>query len=248
MRKISSIIVLSFCMLNIPKDVNAENPSFTLYTGAYSNYLLDNGMVFHNDPVLQSELMINLPKGFYLDMWHSIGMDGSGPSSGLDDELDYTAGWKGDIKGLTLNIGILYMDIVDILNVPRGDVVLPYAEAGKVLSLTETQILNPFAKVQPAISAKGDYPKGGLYWGTGLRHLYQINPKMGLGEELMFIHDSGAFGFDNGWLFKYAVNVNRKLFGPFSLDFPMLKFTAPLSGMNDRKKETSVGVRLGMNF
>lgn len=241
-------VLIATVILSNPIKAWSKDFSINLYTGAQSSYLLDNGIAFHDGPVLQSEILISLPKGFYLDLWHSMGMDGSGLSSGLDDELDYTAGWRGDVRGYSLDMGVLYMDMIKVLDLPDGDIMLPYFEVSRNLPFKGKQLYNPYVKIQPGLPANGSYPAGGLYVGVGLRHLYQISKALRLGEEFALIHDSGAFGFESGKLFKYAVGVNRKLPGPFSLDMPMFKFIAPVSGMSDRKKETSVGIRLGISL
>jgi hypothetical protein len=236
-------------LLSAPMNVFAKDFSVNLYSGVYSKLLMDNGVVFHDGPVMQNELLISLTKGFYLDLWHSMGMNGSGLSSGLDDRLAYTVGWRNGVGKYSFDAGVTYIDMVGLLEIPDRDILLPYLEVNRVVTTKSgNQIFSPYCKIQPGFPANGSYPAKGFYIGAGLRHSYQIGKKFYLKEELALIRDSGAFGFRSGALFKYDARVNRRLFGPFSLDLPMLKFTAPFSGMNDRKIENSIGVRLGMNF
>lgn len=230
-------------------NVSAKDFSVNLYSGASSKLLMDNGVVFYDGPVMQNELLISLPKGFYLDLWHSMGMDGSGLSSGLDDRLAYTAGRRGGMGKYSFDVGVTYIDMVVLLEIPDRDILLPYLEVNRVVTTKGgNQIFSPYLKIQPGLPANGSCPAKGFYVGAGLRHSYKAGKEFYLKEEIVLMRDSGAFGFRSGMLFKYDARINRKLFGPLSLDFPMLKFTAPFSGMNDRKRETSIGVRLGMNF
>ncbi len=249
MNQMRRSLVLVLGALFAPMNASAKDLSVNHYGGVYSKLLMDNGVVFHGGPVIQNELLIVLSNGLYLDLWHSMGMDGSGLSSGLDDRLAYTVGWRGRMRKYSFDAGVTYMDMAGLLEFPDRDLLLPYLEVGRVVTAKGgNQVFGLYLKIQPGFPANGSYPEKGFYVGAGLRHSYQAGKKLFLKEEFVLIRDSGAFGFGGGALFKYDVRINRKLFGPLSLDFPMLKFIAPFSGMNDRKMETSIGVRLGMNF
>ncbi|MDD5110232.1 MAG: hypothetical protein PHI63_03375 [Patescibacteria group bacterium] len=82
--------------------------SFTLqqrYVGTFTSRLLHDGWM------AWTELNVQLPKGFYADLWWTYGLDDNNVNSNKGDEFEPNFGWKGKLPyDLCLHLFFRYFD------------------------------------------------------------------------------------------------------------------------------------------
>jgi len=230
-------------------DDSYEEISVTFSSRIYSKYLGSyTGRVCDDDPSLQNDLFITLPKGFYLEIWNSIGLDGTGLSSDYGDELDYLVGWSGKLEEINLNIGIAYIDCIDLFESPRGDLILPYLEINKEFDVSEKHCLTPYLGFEFPFSAKGNEFGHGFYTRVGLKHDWQISPKLVFNQKINLFFDDGALG-DSGILGQYCCDLSWQISKPTTIDLISIKAIDPLTSLSDgRKAEMVYGTGMTYRF
>ena len=94
-----SVVIIFGVMVSPAIADNEISVSFS--SKLWPRYLGADGTIYHDEPVLQSDIFISLPKGFYFDIWHSVGLDDTDLSSNFGDEgPNFTLGWSGNWKNL----------------------------------------------------------------------------------------------------------------------------------------------------
>lgn len=243
------IIIMTLAILMISgvifSEANAEDISFTLSTKVWSKYLGSSGAVVHDKPALQTDLFVALPKSFYFDIWHSMGLDGTSLSSDLGDEIDYTLGWNGKVKTFSLDAGISYFDIIDLFH-SNSDAIQPYAEINRSFNFSKNHSFSPYARVETLFPFNN--PGKGLYAYSGIKYAWRLTPAITINQNAGLIYDSGVFGLENGFAGRHNLSF---IWSPSkSINFELLntKITIPISSFSDRKNEIAFGAGLMLNF
>jgi len=214
-----------------------DDSPFMLSTEISSQYMGDNGAVFHNQPVLQTELSIAFPKfeGGYFKLRQSMGLDGTGLSSDYGDELDYTLGWTGKKRGIDLDVGVAYLDLWDLLKGPKGDMLLVYLELSKELKF---QIpLTVYVKIEDFLSPTGDRSWQGVWYRVGInQYVNIIDDSVFFEHDLYLLADDGAFEAESGIVCGYQSRLGWNISNDLTVDISA-KMVFPLSSFDDRKFE-----------
>lgn len=247
MRRLT-VAVLAVCIISgITASVtNAKDFSVTLSTKVWSEYLGANGAIFHDKPVLQTDLFILLPKGFYLDFWHSAGLNDTDFSSDFGDEIDVTIGWKGTIKGFGVNVGISYFNIVELDEIPKGDVMQPYVGLNKGFKIREHSFI-PYVQAEFPFPVKGGTPEKGIFIRGGIHHNWQPTPILAIHQKVGVAYDSGALGFEETGIAEYNVDTRWDVSKKITLDIPSIKFMTPVTSVSDDRGPTVV-IGAGVTF
>ncbi len=239
------IIIIAALLLASP----ASGADFLLSSRIQSQYIAGNGAVFHDKPVLQSDLLISWKSGIYADLWHSSSLEFDNWNKGSDDELDYIVGWSKSFGSLTVDTGALYMNFVD-LNESRGDGIFPYLEISRTPQPKKS--ISPYLKVQPAFPVKGGLPKKGCYFAAGL-NMTQQQKKSGpeTRQKISVIYDTGAFGYEENTIGEYKFEMSYSFGKRTKIHLPSVSAYIPLSKPSDldgRKTSVSVGTGLSVSF
>lgn len=225
----------------------AYTPSGTVGFRLWSEYVLGNGIVAHEGAVSQNEVNLDLPYGFSFGAWHSFGLNGRGFSSDGGDEVDWTLSWAGIVHGFGVELGVTYLDLVDIFHGGGSDFVQPYAEVGREFKISDTHAITPCIRLEVLIPAGST--EGGTLLKPCVKHAWQISPLLTLNNKLYLVRDDGVAGLGSGYLGQYqgglAWNVSEKV----TLEFPSVKASLPFSSFSDhREKSLAVGAGLVYRF
>lgn len=219
-----------------------------LSTKVWSKYLFISGVVYHDEPVAQTDLFVGLPKGFYADLWWSVGLDGTDASSDFGDEIDYTVGWAGSFGKLDVDLGIAYFDSFELFDTGGdGDVLQPYIELSKTLKLGEKHKLTPYTAFQWQQPLKSSMSNGGYLIG-GVSDLFQISPKVSVNSKVGVLYDTGAYNYDNGLVGFAKLEASWQLTKKFSMQLPSIMATKPISTSDERKTQVAFGLGLSIDF
>lgn len=248
MRKlmVGALVLVVMGFLGLP--ARAGESSFTLYTDIWSKYLVNKGVLAHDKPVLQTGLTYAAGKGFFLDLWHSAGLDGTSLSSDFGDETDYTIWWSGKAGNLSMDFGLAYFDLFPLFS-GKNDILQPFGEAGKSLRVSQNHTLTPYLRFEAGIPMKNGTPRRGAHVYLGTKHAWGARSFLGINQRFWFLYDTGAYGFDNGVLYGYRFDIRWAVTKSLTFNAPEIKFTGPLSGVHDRRKhEGIIGVGLALRF
>ncbi|MFH0830779.1 MAG: hypothetical protein V1895_01840 [Parcubacteria group bacterium] len=243
MKHILAILVVSWLSV---VSAGAE-PKFSFGSSLLSQYLGGNGAVFHDKPVLQSNLTISGSSGFYVDLWWSTGLDDSNFDSNFGDEADVTLAWAGELARIGVDLGVTYITISPIDNLPQDDLVDSFIKMSKGFSVGQNS-LSPYAKLEKYLSQSDALFGGGTHLRTGMTHSWQFNKAWNLGQDFYALRDFGAFGNDPGWLGSYSLALNWQARKNLSVTLLRAKASDALSGMSDRDLELAYGCGVSGSF
>jgi hypothetical protein len=221
----------------------------TFSTKLAPKYLGGDGLIFHDQSVLQSGLSINLPIGFYGEIWHSAGLDGTNLNSDGGDEIDYAVGWSGNniLGGLGIDVGVTYIDLKDLFTLPRKDLLIIHNEVNWQTKISITSSLTPYIKYEGFLPAP-EGPKAGNILHLGIRHTWTPDASVfSLGQEIGGLYDNGACGAREGLVGKYKLNLSYKILKNASLDFSTT-CTWKIHNASDRQTEVVPSVGLSFNW
>ncbi len=223
----------------------------TITLPAYIGFM--DGGAFRRGMVQQSEFTVALPSGLYFDQWSSFSLDKRGEKPNFGDELDYTIGISGKIgRGifrrfrLQYNLSATYLDVYSLFKLPRGDVINLGAFLGREFKVAQGSV-TPYIWVRKAMPAKGKEPAGGTFVMLGSRFQRALKGRLSVGGDMSFNHDSGAFGFNEGWIGRVAASANWKVSGHLTLQAPFVQFSTPLTHTGDGRK-TEIPVGIGFSY
>lgn len=230
------------------EDIPVDDPAFSVEVSAnyWSKYIFD-GVVYSEDPVIQTDLFIGLPRGFYLDVWWSVGLDDSSLSSNFADELDYTIGWSGEIRdNLVIDTCVTYFDFVEI-GTYSEEMVQVSAELSSDFELGE-HTLTPFIEYEHIFTVNWS-EEGGPQVNLGLRHSWSPVDKFDVSQQMQIIYDSGVTGFDAGFIGEYIAALNWQATEKMSVTIIQFQVSGPLESLSDsREGEVAIGCGLGYTF
>jgi len=246
-RLLAVLVSGAAAMVFITAAADAEGLSLEISTEALTKYVGNSGMLYHDKPVIQTDMLLTLPKGFYVDVLSSFGLDGTGMSSDLGDEGDLGLGWRGNVKGLDLDVGAYYLDFVDIFKA-RGDVISPYVEVSKTFDISKSHSLTPYLRTEVIFPAKGTIPGNGVWLFGGVRHKWQVSQAFAASQRLGLVYDDGAYDAESGLLGQYRLKLSWDLTKSITFDVLSLKVSFPLTTFHDRETQAVVGAGFTLRF
>lgn len=246
-----SLLVAVFLSVGLFSTVNAENNfSATVLGKVWSEYLGATGGVIHDKPVFQTDIFVSLPKGFYFDIWHSMGLENSNLSANFGDEIDLTLGWTGKLGEVYyLDTGVMYYDCYPVLEGKNYDAFSPYVEVGRSMELRRflgTHILVPFGRLEANLPT-GD-TNSGTYSYAGVKHVWKISEKLQVKQKIDFLHDSGSFGAMSGLIGRYEGRLSWQAFKVMSVEPIAIKARTPISPIPEHKTEIVFGAGVTLYF
>lgn len=227
--------------------VLATSPAFAQVTldvspSFKSQYVVSPGIVVHNEPVAQTDLLLSLPLGFSVDLWGST--DFHGDANG-GREIDYGLGWANKL----LSVWVYYYDLSGLFSQKKfGDIVAASGEIGKSLPISGQQSVRPFAKFEYNHATKDPGDNSGTLTHVGLGHSWNISQKMAIGHNARLLYDSSIFGSDKGIMFSYGFAASYQLTRAITVRPVTLKITAPVAGIHDRGFEPVLGMEMSIRF
>jgi len=226
-----------------------EATEYSLSMDVHNKYILPgSGAVTYEDAVLQTNLRAEFENGLYLGVMGSAGLRGRDNSLG-GDEIDLTAGWKTQAFGLNMDMGLTYLNYIDMGNRSVvSDALMPYLEVSKDYKLTSTQSINPYIRHEQVFVTDGD--GNGSYSYLGVRHTWspEMIARLSLRSDFAIAYDSGAYGDEEGFNALYTGRADYKLTSHLVVSPLIVKVGAPLSGIDGRNTNASVGAGLAYNF
>jgi hypothetical protein len=216
---IAALLTVAFTVDCFAEETEKTPPTITFSSKYYSTYVGDTGVVFYDRPVVQNEINVSLPKGFYANLWYSTSLARAGLNTNDGNEFDPTIGWSGEVAGGTLDTGISYFDIRPVGTFGRGDVWQPYIELSKECALDKAHTVAPYIKTEYGVPVQGNSREDkGLHVHGGLRHAWQMTAAFGLKQQADFVFDDGAFAYSRLWVYSHALAVSYTLSDWLSLE------------------------------
>lgn len=234
--------LVGMCMFTAAT-AQAQNVTTTLSSRVWSKYLINPGFVLHENPVIQTDLLITLPHGLYVDVWGSKSLDGSLSSSDFGNEIDYTVGWAKKLGNVSLDFGLAYFDISKLFGSPKGDVIQIFGQIDQSFKVAQMHAVTPFLRLE--FSARpfgtGASPSENIQALMGMKHVWDIGPVLSLKQTGQLIYDQGKFFNEAAGIFQYQLNPVWNLSKHLSVEIPNFKLSTPLTHTRGRGLETAVG-------
>lgn len=223
--------------------------SATLSFSVWSQYLANSGgMIFHNKPVIQSDLTISFDNpGIYLDLWNSTGLNGGGFSSDYGDEFDITIGWVYifEDSGISVDVGVSRFDILPVGKISDDDITQPFITISREWQIAENHTIAPYARFE-VLWADGGNPNGETYIHFGTTYDIGLTEDLSLSQKFDICYDPGMFGFDSGFIGGYEVGLGLDL-DSMHIDLFQIRVATPLESLDD-DRGTEVVFGAGVSF
>lgn len=234
------IIIVAMIGFSVSQ-TKAEDFPVTISVRGYSGYIAAPiGDLLYDRGVVQTDLFVELGKGFYFDLWHSVGADGTGWSSGFDDEIDYTLGWAGEFKGIDLDFSMAYFDCVDLFKMPGGDFIYPYVDLSKDLDDRDDHCLRPYVRFAFPYSAKGNEFGHGFHTNLGIKHSWQQDEKLNVAHKANLLFDDGTWGYSKGIIGGYELVLTWQISESMAIELTPVSIISPFISMSDHRKTEAV--------
>lgn len=243
-------VVVGLMVLGLCSVVRAEQDLCVEVTGrVWAKYLGYDGVVFYDGPILVTDTTLYLPYGMKVNMWTSTGLrDWKIPDEeDWGDEVDLELIFEHQRPKWVYTGSVSFFDVKDVLDVPRGDLWRGKVEVTRMSTPILRWSLDSYAGVQSHIPAKGSKPEKGTLVYVGVRQTVFETRWCDLQADASALYDDGAFGQDDGFVWKAVVDLNH----PVSENFHMgvsVKAAGKIRNAEDRDVEVVPGVKAWARF
>lgn len=183
MKKVICLLVAAFVLFAISSVSAEEKVSASISTRLLPKYVLDNGILAYDRTVVQTDILLRFPSGFYIDLWDSKGFVGENRGNQVSPTVGYNLLISRENK-IGIDFGLTYLDLSPVSRVPRGDRIEPYIEVYKKFGSG----LTPYARVEVFFPARGASPNTETRSHLGTRHFWQIANSVTLGQNLKLLY------------------------------------------------------------
>jgi len=258
-KKINALSILCLVALLVSSPVFAQEKESWTPSGFFSFSLQEKYIgfnlpeVFHEEPVLWSELFINLPSGFYVDFWHSIGLDDSDFSSNWGDEFDICTGWKKDFDDFSLDFYTSLYNVHPIEDWWSGDFIQFTGLISKEIDLdSESHSLTAGVKIC-WVACLDEFEEGAVVVNPFISHVWDKPFDIEcfeFNQKLKTLWNSGFINTESDDLsFMYSANFNWQLKENLTLTAPGVTLLLPLTNAHGyRDFDKSISVTLNFSF
>jgi len=222
----------------------------TLSFAVKSKYVLSKGVEVYDKPVAQTDLLLNLPHGFCFDLFWSTSLDNADFNSDFGDEINWTLCWSGVWRSVAIDLGVGYLDLVDLFSLNGGDVIQPYMVVTRPFSLNNAHTIAPYFRLEAEFPIKWDGldARKGVHIFVGASHLWQLFPDWLVTSKLALVYDTGTFTqHDAGMLVNYEMSIGWNINPELRLDLATYRLSVPLS-VHDRGTENIFGGGVSYSF
>lgn len=221
----------------------AQSAQITATTTWLSKYVGSAGVVFHDDPVQQTDITLSFDNGVYVNAWNSLPWNGK---EGFGKENDITIAWAGKLgdSGFSLDAGISYFDCYQLFN-RENDTINPFAKLSYDWELNPNHTLTSSVKLEVPFNVSGG---NGTVVTAKINHSWKLLEKLYLNHGPAFIWDNGACTEHEGIVARYDLGVSYLVTESFSLTAGVNISTPISSGMNDRETEMVGLISLSYSF
>ncbi len=209
------VLVLNLCLLAS----NAAAQNVTITTATRPIYLGQQGGVFYDRPVQQTDVAAAWKNGVFADFWTSTGFNSK---KDFGKEIDLVLGRAGKLGKLNYSTDVAYF-IVQGIDVANWNGQL---SAGPF-----------FAKVEGYAPVQKGGPRKGLIVSVGEQVSFAPSKRVSFSIMQLMKHDSGAFGFDKMWLYQGRLGLNLALSEKLTVGTAMRwSLPFPDEGIDDERK------------
>lgn len=203
----------------------------TIVSLVRSKYQTRNLINAMDGPVVQTDFFVQLPRGWFVDVWTSTGLD---QKANFGDEVDYGIGWSGEHVMLSLTG----------LELTRGGNIIQ--ATGQVFATTSIRghTFTPFAEVTRLQVTKDAAENSATQFWAGLLHAWGKG-RISISQEASVLHETGLFGFGETTIGKFVGDLDIRLNPKFTLK--VLRFTAATHEQNSGRPGFSFGSGLAVS-
>ncbi len=242
---VSFAILIGLMLIELPSKADDEwKPSGYLSVSLQERYIAARiSRTLHDGWSLWSELNVDLPKGFYINIWDHYGLDGRAASN-QPDELDFNLGWKKKWdNGVDIGCATSYFNNSPLDMWYTGDVLIESVWVSKTYRFGNHS-LRPQARLDWIAKVK-DFGRGAYIAMPNIGHAWQKPfglTKLTFAEQAFIIHDDGFDGARNdseGIFFRWNASLNWSLNKKVTIMLPGFSHQHLLCGGNDGRGSAS---------
>lgn len=224
--------------------------SFTLQERYFG---LRNSRILNDDWMLWTNLYLDLPRGFFTNIWWSVGLDDDEISSNYGDEVHPTFGWKGKICDLDMSISATLINLYPVEKWWHDDAWVQSFTLSKSFSCGN-HVIRPEFWVE-WLSKTDDFDNGALVLLPNIKHFWKKPfdiDKLTFSHTTMLVWDDGFDKCKNssdGLFFRWQGGLEWELSKNTKLILPGLTVLTPLTDPHDgRGGETSLNFAIRYSF
>lgn len=254
MKKAMIFTVCVILFINVLQAEERWNPHGYISSTLQERYIgLRVSSNFYNDWMHWTEAYIDLPDGFFLDVWNSRDIGDNEIASTSGDEIDLTIGWQKDLLGFNATLSV------------NQYICPPFKEAwGKSnassqdLVLSKRFLIGKKHTITPSlwigyISMNDEFEKGAFFTLPNIKHNWE-NPfnidLLNFSQTIMLAWDDGFCNNSSDGLFlRWMPGLNWKISDCLTITAPGVIVLQPLTNTHDaRGREASINFSATYKF
>jgi len=207
----------------------------------------------HDGWMAWNELNVNLPEGFFLNVWNTTQLAGHTPLAHGGDELDLTAGWQADLfRGVKFTLAETYMDFYPLGQWWNGDVLATTIRLSKEFSFGNQSI-----KLEMWIwwiAHSENFEGGSVVLMPNITHKW----RKPFGINFLTIRSRHMFVWDDGWVpprhssdglfYRLDAGLDWQLSKHVSLTLPGFIALVPVKDSHDLRDESHTSISASLRF
>jgi len=231
-------------------------PSLTFSSVVANKYLaFGNGATLYDKGVVQSCLDAAFACGLDVGLWNSVSFKEW--NSNYGSELDYFAGWSGDLSKLgiasaglsdiNLSAGVTYFDEPNVGTFGAKDILYSHIKVSKPLS----RYFTIMAGYENYVAMPGSPYKGAneslYFWGASAGKSI-FHDRVCLGTSLSAVYDTGGLGCDHGMLLRGHAGADWNVSKHVVFNAVGVNYYVPLSVHDSRSLDGVVSSGFTLHF
>lgn len=236
--RLTALVTIIVCLIGFAAPVSAqETPqpriSISGAVGTYSKYVVDNGAIWSEDPVVQGNVTVTFNRcGGYVDLWGSKDFNSE---VDFGDEIDVTAGWI----FRDLNLGVTFMDYAKVFGTKEPDFFRPFIEIPLPTFPISGHRIQLYSRYE-YYAATRDFDLNSGGWAIlGIRHRWELSKHWAFRHQVKVVYDGGVFASMPGFLGVYDVGVDYAL-GSATWNVLSVRQSMIPGSLTDRENRTIV--------
>ncbi len=180
----------------VVEEVQESGFSKTLAIDFFNKYVGQSGVAYTRDSVYQPSVTVEHDSGLYLSVWGS-GAFNNGKDK-IGNEVDYIAGWAGDVGPVSIDTGVGYYDFYELCKGREENAWAVFIEVSKEFELQDLGLtLTPSIYFEEDIPEPGSSYKRDFYTTAGIEFRKGFFEKAELYFFPALTYDNGVYGVES---------------------------------------------------
>jgi hypothetical protein len=243
--KLVFVLVCSASFTVMAEETNSPVFKTTITTDFFNRYVGPSGLAYTKGAVYQPSVTVEHESGLYLSVWGSGAFKNQDKYGG--NEVDYVAGWAGDIGPVSINAGVGYYDFYELCNGRRENSWAMFIEVSKEYSFEDLGLT-----LTPSIRFEEDIPEPGSSYRSNFYTTFGFELRKKIIEEVE-IFLLPALTYDNGIYGERCTTISGQIGADISVYEglvlkPSVTYYLPFQSESEEDRDNELVFGIGLEY